>query len=668
MFHRYIPQVRLHLWWHGARDAGEFKESEHPREKSSGKFTKGGGGGGSGAKAVPTPPQIKSTHATNVGKQKHLNALHALAEAGSWEQIAAYPTPGSNTYAKMVQKYKADLLKHAPEGTPEPAEIKTPEPKAEPKAAVYGPLKNAIKAKGFQPVGGATASGKELYNHPETDFSVIVEPPTNPSSMMGSSAWTLYSPDGDAVANDFGWVSLSNAISKANQAAAAPAAPKHNIAAPVDLAGMEQTGPKLGSNPGGTYKAPDGKEYYVKIPKSDDHAKNEMLAAALFGAAGGNTLVYHPVNTPDGKLAVGTEKEKLDKDNISQLSPAEKQQAQRDFALHAWLANWDAAGLTGDNVGTVGNTVLPLDFGGSLLYRAQGAPKGAAFGNQADEWTTLRNSSKNPSSAKLYGDMTKEQLLESAQRLGSISNQDIVDLVNRFGPGDLKAKVELAQKLAERRNNVMQQAAAEAKKPAPPPPEPPDTPKPLSSAAAAPPKPHAEIKELIDSKQFSAAYHALESHAPKITDTQASALSNYKGASYQDMNECMRSQDNCKDVRVKELQDWLAQAKTPMPMTVWRRLKGAFADALYSVGTVGMRFQERGFLSTSLDPGPMSTWGKLTMEIQAPEGMPGTTVNNNTESEVLFNRGIHLTIKSFDRNKKHMVVTMDAGKPGEELG
>jgi hypothetical protein len=768
-FHRYIRQARVHLWVH---DAGEFKESEHPREKSSGKFTKGGGGGG-GGKAVPAPPQVKSQHAANVGKQKHLNALHALAEAGSWEQIAAYPTPGTNTYAKMVQKYKADLLEHAPEGTEKPAEPKPPEPKAELSSKLYAPLKNAIKAKGFA-LEGSAGAGSELYKHPETGFSLIVDPPANSANPMGSSSWTLYSPNGQSIGSDFGWVSRSNAISKANQARAvapeptltaepkpqlgfsgvyektltsigftnvgtsnitgntlfqeystgntvlvtgptasskgnavwelitgkgltqqkvsgeglgalekallaskaqpaapeptpAPAAPKHNIAAPVELAGMEQIGPKKGSNPGGTFKDNDGKEYYVKFQKSEDHAKNELLAASLFAAAGGNTLVYHPVSDPEGKPATATELEKLSKDNVSQLSPEQRKLAQRDFALHVWLANWDAAGLTGDNVGTVGNTVLPLDFGGSLLYRAQGAPKGAAFGNQADEWTSLRSSSKNPSAAKLYGSMTKEQLLESAQRLGSIRNDDIISLVDQYGPGDTMAKAALAEKLAKRRNSVMQQAVAEANKPAPPPPEPPNTPKPLSSAAAIPPQAPAEIKELIDSKQYGGAYHALESHAPKITDTQETALLNYKGASYVTMNECMRSQDNCNDVRVKELQGWLAQAKTPMPMTVWRRLKGSFADALYSVGTVGMRFQERGFMSTSLDPGPMASWGKLTMEIQAPEGMPGTTVNNQGESEVLFNRGIHLTIKSFDRNKKHMVVTMDAGKPGEEL-
>ena len=65
------------------------------------------------------------------------------------------------------------------------------------------------------------------------------------------------------------------------------------------------------------------------------------------------------------------------------------------FAVHAWLANWDAVGIDGSNVGTTGGKPVNLDLGGSLLYRAQGQPKGDKFDAKASEWTSLRSPSTN---------------------------------------------------------------------------------------------------------------------------------------------------------------------------------------------------------------------------------------------------------------------------------
>jgi hypothetical protein len=128
---------RLHIHW---GDQGTFKEEQHPRKKG-GQFAKKGAGETGGGKEIPAPPQIKSQHATNIGKQKHLNQLHQHAKAGEWGKVEAYPTPGSNTYAKMVQKYKADLLKQKPAEGAEPAKISPME------------ITKAAQAKGFEVAG-----------------------------------------------------------------------------------------------------------------------------------------------------------------------------------------------------------------------------------------------------------------------------------------------------------------------------------------------------------------------------------------------------------------------------------------------------------------------------------------------------------------------------------
>ena len=161
---------------------------------------------------------------------------------------------------------------------------------------------------------------------------------------------------------------------------------------------------------------------------------------------------------------------------MSQLTPAERKSAQSDFAINAWLANWDAAGTGGDNTGILNGKPVTLDVGGALLFRAKGAPKGALFGDTPNEWGTLRDPSKNPDAAKLYGDMTPQDMKASAAKLNNISNQDIHDAIsNHFDVGDPVA-VELADKLIARRDKLLQWASlipatapATPAKPTPPP-------------------------------------------------------------------------------------------------------------------------------------------------------------------------------------------------------
>ncbi len=95
----------------------EWEETDHPRKKT-GEFAPKGAGEGA-APTLPAKPVIKANSPNNKEKQKHLDALEKHAEACEWDKVAAYPTPGINTYAKMVAKYKRALL--ASKGTAKPA-------------------------------------------------------------------------------------------------------------------------------------------------------------------------------------------------------------------------------------------------------------------------------------------------------------------------------------------------------------------------------------------------------------------------------------------------------------------------------------------------------------------------------------------------------------------
>jgi hypothetical protein len=218
----------------------------------------------------------------------------------------------------------------------------------------------------------------------------------------------------------------------------------------LDVSQLTQIGGKLGSNKGGVYQDDSGHKFYVKEPPTEAHVTNEKVAAALYNLAGARTLNYHDA----GPKHVATEMVDLEKNNTSQLTAAERLEAQRDFATHAWTANWDAAGLTGDNQGVVGGKTVTLDVGGALEYRAQGGPKGTLFGTKVDEVDTLRNPSMNASSAKLFGSMTAQQIQASAASVTKLTDDQIRTTVK--GAGGSEA---LADKMIARRDDLAARVA-----------------------------------------------------------------------------------------------------------------------------------------------------------------------------------------------------------------
>lgn len=223
---------------------------------------------------------------------------------------------------------------------------------------------------------------------------------------------------------------------------------------PLKMSDLTQTGGKLGSNPGGRYKDKDGNEYYIKKSKSPEHAKNEYLAGSLFKLAGAGTLDYVPT---DNSNSIATRWQKLDKTNAKDFTPEERKKAQDDFAVHAWTSNWDAAGLDYDNQSTKSGKVVSNDLGGALSFRAQGAPKGQAFGNTVGEWETLRDKKINPQNANLFGGMTQEQLKQSAKRVTDIPDAAIRKAVKDNGLGD-----DMANKLIARKKDIAKKIGLQA--------------------------------------------------------------------------------------------------------------------------------------------------------------------------------------------------------------
>ncbi len=198
----------------------------------------------------------------------------------------------------------------------------------------------------------------------------------------------------------------------------------------IDTAGLLRVGGPLGSSPAGLYQDAHGRRWYVKTLETAAHARNERLAAALYALAGAPTL--RPVRTTMPEQ-VATEWVMLDKASVARFSEAERRQARHWLGVHAWTANWDAVGLHGDNQGVAQGQVLTLDVGGALAYRAQGDPKGRAFGTQVAELDTLRTDLDNPQACRLFGDMDEAELADAIRVVTQIPVADIRRVVAEAG-------------------------------------------------------------------------------------------------------------------------------------------------------------------------------------------------------------------------------------------
>jgi hypothetical protein len=207
----------------------------------------------------------------------------------------------------------------------------------------------------------------------------------------------------------------------------------------IDTKTMQRVGGQLGSNPAGIFQDDSAQRYYVKTLESPAHARNEIIAARLYQLAGAPTLSYVSTKAAD---QIATEWVELDKKYIAHLSESERKQAQQWFGVHAWTANWDAAGLDGDNQGVVNGKVLTLDVGGALAFRAHGDPKGKAFGTSVDELDVLRSQDRNSHAVKLFADMSPDDIKQAIMMVVRIPDEQIRQvIINSGGSYALAAKM-----------------------------------------------------------------------------------------------------------------------------------------------------------------------------------------------------------------------------------
>jgi len=233
---------------------------------------------------------------------------------------------------------------------------------------------------------------------------------------------------------------------------------------PVTLGGS--TGAKLMSVSSASDPTSNGKYVKKEYSGNSNQAKNEYLANQLYAALGGN----HPnaaaatsklvTDSTTGKTAVYNKFVPGMKE-LGGLSGDEQKKAmkfaQDHFVLDAFLSNWDSVGLSMDNMGWDGKKLHRIDNGGALLYRAQGSPKGASFGDTVFELKTMRDMNSNPTAAKVFGNLSDEDIARQVGHLRTQMNANphlINQVVDSAGFNDNTSKL-LKDTLNKRYQNLL---------------------------------------------------------------------------------------------------------------------------------------------------------------------------------------------------------------------
>jgi len=221
-----------------------------------------------------------------------------------------------------------------------------------------------------------------------------------------------------------------------------PEAQSGSLGQVFDTSNWKKVSGQAGSNQGAFYVDPgSGQQYYVKTPKTEAHAANEVLASALYEEAGlavgrayigknkaGKIVIVSPViDNVDGEL------------NKFPNNPEILNQIQNGFAVDAWLNNYDVIGLEKDNIlVNKDGKAFRIDAGGALLFRAQGADKSEQMNeNVSEQIASLQNPDVNAQSASVFGQMGPAEIGESAKLVANIDEAKIDELVDEAFAGGI---------------------------------------------------------------------------------------------------------------------------------------------------------------------------------------------------------------------------------------
>jgi hypothetical protein len=481
-----------------------------------------------------------------------------------------------------------------------------------------------------QGLKGIGKAGQELKFNPET-MEPVSGVPIKPGAVVkiARRGTTLTLPDGSTM-------QLTRAqVTKVIQ----PSSIK--TVREGEFQGLRRIGEQpSGTNPGGIYEAADGSRWYVKAVSDAEHGANEKLAADLYRAAGIDVPEIAigtgaPGLTGDTMLASRLVENGQDLSSLIRSGDAETLKKLRaGFAVDAWLANWDLAGIDYANLMLSGGKVYRIDVGGSLIFRGGvGLPKGDLFGDVVHEWDTLRDPSKSSHAARIFGGMTDKELKASVARVAKVTPEKIRELVTQFGMPD-----SIADTLIARRMDLLNKFDFFEKR---------------AQGAVK----ESRVLERTGYHLDDPATHAkaLSSLSENERDQVHAALREYRGSNYQGINAYLRTggtDSRLYGISVSTAERYagdidkaMAASELQDDVLVWRGVRtgtSVFGDHPWPASLAGFSWTDPAFFSTSASQSTASQFSDaVMMRFLVPKGTKALVLSgDNYESELLLNRGL----------------------------
>jgi hypothetical protein len=199
----------------------------------------------------------------------------------------------------------------------------------------------------------------------------------------------------------------------------------------------------------------NGQRWIMKnYSRNIKRVQNEYIANRLYKELG--------VKVPDGRIAqfdgdlcfaskVLDGVEEMGSGHVGFV--ADTAAAKKGFVVDSWLANWDVAGLSYDNILLKPGSktqIYRIDQGGALIFRAQGGAKNLT--REVTELKTLRDPGMNRASAELFKHVTDEEIAVGIQTVrNKYKKIDVADIIKSSGIDDITGK-EISDLLASRMN------------------------------------------------------------------------------------------------------------------------------------------------------------------------------------------------------------------------
>ena len=210
---------------------------------------------------------------------------------------------------------------------------------------------------------------------------------------------------------------------------------------------MEQIDRQTGSNIGGTFKdKTTGIKYYIKSAQNEQQTYIEMLSARLYEMAGVRVPKLKVINI-DGKIGntqinrVGIASKIEDVEDIEINDMIGLNGVEENFAVDAWLANWDVIGEGGASTYNLkklkdGSGALRLDTGASMIFRAQGGIKDFSK-NSVLEIRSMRQNFVNASASEVFKNLNNDVIAVGVAKILKISDDEIKNVVKEILPANM---------------------------------------------------------------------------------------------------------------------------------------------------------------------------------------------------------------------------------------